>query len=127
MEPKLLLPEGRRPRIENPDALFLRESAKRGRRLIDRINSILEIAEPLLGVDRSQGQRGYIRRQEGGWLFITKDPEDTIYHALSSPLRGRDRYAWVVGADGIKRGYLTEEARAAAVQHVPPGTIKDIG
>ena len=94
-----------------PDALFLREGLKQGRRLIDRISSILAIAEPLLGADRSWGQRGYIRRQEGGWLFITRDPEDTIYHPLDSPLRGRDRYAWVVGPDGIKRGYLTEEAK----------------
>jgi hypothetical protein len=94
------------------DALMVAEARhKYGRRLIDRINSICEIAEPLLGVDRNAGQRAWIRRQYGGWLFITRDPEDTIYYPLSSPLRGRDRYAWVMGSDGIKRGYLTEDAR----------------
>jgi hypothetical protein len=99
------------PSSPTPDALFLPEGPyKRGRRLIDRIHSILEIAEPLLGVDREAGQRAWIRRQEGGWLFITRDPNDTIYHPLTSPLRGRDRYTWVMGPDGIKRGYLKDNA-----------------
>ena len=38
-----------------PDALFLPETLKRGRTLYERIDSILEIAEPLLGVDRAAG------------------------------------------------------------------------
>ena len=96
------------------DALFLPESAKRGRTQHARIASICDIAEPLLGVDRTQGQRAYIRRQPGGWLFITRDPADTIEHSLTSPLRGRPRYAWVDGADGIRRGYLIAEEVAIA-------------
>jgi hypothetical protein len=94
-----------------PDALFVRESAKRGRTLIERINSILDIAEPMLGVVRQEGERGYIRRQGDGWLFITKDPNDTIYWPLRTPLQGRPRYHWGDGADGIRRGYLMAEAR----------------
>ncbi len=90
----------------NPDALFVLENMKRGRTLIDRINSILDIAEPLLGVDRSKGERAYIRRQGNGWLFITRDPEDTIYYALRTPLQGRPRYVWVDDSDGIRLGYL---------------------
>src|SRR5262245_22651183 len=96
-----------------PDALFLRESVKRGRTQIERINSVLDIAEPILGGERAKGERGWIRRQPGGWLFITKDPRGTIYWPLDNPLRGKDRYVWVDGGDGMRRGWLTEEARDA--------------
>ncbi len=89
-----------------PDALFVPESMKRGRTLWERMNSILDIAEPMLGVDRSKGDRAYIRRQDDGWLFITKDPEDTIYYPLRTPLQRQPRYVWIDGPDGIRRGYL---------------------
>ncbi len=95
-----------------PDALFVPDRLKSGRTMKDRMNSVLDIAEPLLGVDRRSGGRAYIRKQPGGQLFITRDPEDTIYHVLTSPLRGRERYAWLAGLDGIRRGWLTEAARA---------------
>src|SRR5579885_1333645 len=94
-----------------PDALFVPERMKRGRTLYERMCSILDVAEPLLGVDRAAGQRAYIRRQGDGWLFVTRDPMDTIYFPLNTPLRGRPRYDWIDGADGIRRGYLVAEAR----------------
>jgi hypothetical protein len=78
---------------------------------LERIDSILAFTEPMLGVDRSQDERTYIRKQPGGWLFITRDPVDTIYFPLEHPLQGRDRYHWVDGSEGMRRGYLTEEAR----------------
>lgn len=93
-----------------PDALFVPEAVKRGRTLFERIESILAIAEPILGVDRARGDRAYIRRQGDGWLFVTRDPQDTIYFPLDSPLRGRPRYRWIDGMDGIRRGYLVTEA-----------------
>jgi hypothetical protein len=93
-----------------PDALFIPERMKRGRTLCERIDSILEVTEPMLGVDRARGDRAYIRRQGDGWLFVTRDPEDTIYFPLNTPLRGRPRYQWIDGADGIRRGYLVPEA-----------------
>lgn len=89
-----------------PDAIFMPENYKRGTRLIDRVNSVLDVAEPMLGVDRGKGERGYIRKQDGGWLFITKDPDDTIYHPFKSAMAGQPRYAWIDGDDGIRRGYL---------------------
>jgi hypothetical protein len=89
-----------------PDALFVPENMKRGRTLWERMNSILDVAEPMLGVDRTKGDRAYIRRQGDGWLFITKDPEDTIYYPLRTPLQRRPRYVWIDGPDGIRRGYL---------------------
>ncbi len=93
-----------------PDALFIPEKMKRGRSLYERMNSIFEIAESILGVDRARGERAYVRRQGDGWLFVTRDPHDTIYFPLVSPLRGRPRYHWLDGVDGIRRGHLVTEA-----------------
>jgi hypothetical protein len=99
------------PTCPIPDALFIPERMKRGRTWYERMDSILDIAEPLLGVDRARGDRAYIRRQGDGWLFVTRDSGDTIYFSLSTPLRGRSRYHWLDGADGIRRGHLVPEAR----------------
>jgi hypothetical protein len=96
-------------RAGRPDALMISEKRKSGRRQIDRINSILDIGEPLLRVDRSQGECAYVRRQGDGWLFVSKDPQDTMYYPLQSPLQGRPRYEWVDWEDGVRAGYLTVE------------------
>ncbi len=103
------------PTAPIPDALMVPEKLKRGRTLFERMCSILDFAEPMLGVDRSKGERAYIHRQPRGWLFLTKDQFDTIYHPLRTPLQGRPRYAWIDGQDGIRRGYLTEAARRAMI------------
>jgi hypothetical protein len=94
-----------------PDALLLPESMKRGDRFFTRMCSILDIAEPILAVDRSKGDKAYIRKQPGGVLFITRDPTDTILFPTDSPLSGRPRYQWISGANGINRGYLGQAAR----------------
>ncbi|OJW18808.1 MAG: hypothetical protein BGO49_17445 [Planctomycetales bacterium 71-10] len=91
------------------DALIVPESWKTGGTQLDRIDSILRLAEPLLGVDRSRGDRAYIRRQPGGRLFITKDPRDTISFPIGHPREGRPRYAWAASPDGSERGTLAEE------------------
>lgn len=95
------------------DALFIPESWKRGETQLDRIDSILQVAEPLLGVDRSRGQKAYIRRQPGGRLFITADPGDTLSFPVGHPLQGRARYGWTTHPDGTERGTLVAEARNA--------------
>jgi hypothetical protein len=100
--------------LGTPDALMVPEKMKQGRRQIERINSILDIGEPLLGIDRSLGERAYVRRQGDGWLFVTKDPQDTIYFPLRSPLQGRPRYDWIDCENGIRAGYLTTEATRGA-------------
>ena len=91
-----------------PDALFIPERMKKGRTLSERMNSILDIAEPLLGVQRLKQERAYIRRQGNGWLFITKNPEDTIDYPLGMPLQRRPRYQWIDDDNGIRRGYLKQ-------------------
>ncbi|WP_337176956.1 hypothetical protein [Paludisphaera sp.] len=95
------------------DALIVPESWKTGGTQLDRIDSILRVAEPILGVDRARGGRAYIRRQPGGRLFITNDPRDTISFPIGHPLEGRARYAWVSAPDGSERGTMVEEARHA--------------
>ncbi len=95
------------------DALIIPESWKSGDTQLDRIDSILRVAEPLLGVNRSRGGRAYIRRQPGGKLFITADPQDTLSFPAGHPLQGRSRYGWTRLPDGTERGILVAEARNA--------------
>jgi hypothetical protein len=103
------------PIVPAPDALLVPAKLKRGRTLFERMCSILDLAEPMLRVDRSKGERAYIREQPQGWLFITKDQFDTIYHPLRTPMQGRPRYTWLDGQDGIRRGYVTEAARRVMI------------
>jgi hypothetical protein len=95
------------------DAMIVPESWKTGGTQLDRIDSILRVAEPILGVDRTRGGRAYIRRQPGGRLFITTDPRDTISFPIGNPREGRPRYTWTPYPDGSERGSLVEEARHA--------------
>lgn len=95
------------------DALIVPESWKRGGTQLDRIDSILRMAEPLLGVDRPSGGRGYIRRQPNGRLFITADPADTLAFPVGHPQEGRSRYVWRSMPDGSEHGVLTPEVRDA--------------
>ena len=68
---------------------MLPEGRKQGTRMIDRVASIADIAEPLLEVDRARGERAYIRLQGNGKLFISKSIFDTINfpkdHAAGRP------------------------------------------
>lgn len=99
------------PTAPIPDALFVLESIKRGRTLYERVGSVLDIVEPLLGVDRSLGEHAYVRRQGNGWLFVTKDQSDTIYGPTGTPLRGQERYDWIDDQNSIRRGYLKQKFR----------------
>jgi len=95
------------------DALILPESLKNGATQLDRIDSILNAAEPLLGVDRSRGGRAYIRRQPGGRLFVTADPRDTLLFPIGHPREGQARYSWTPRPDGTERGRLVAGAEHA--------------
>jgi hypothetical protein len=106
-----------------PDALSIPGRYKRGRTLGERVDSILAIAEPLLGVDRAAGQRAYIRQQGCGpaiWMFVTRSPDDTLYGPTHSPFRGRPRYDWIDRPDGIRIGYLKDIFRHAEIEPFDP-------
>jgi len=88
--------------VDRPDALMLPESWIRGKRLPDRIGSILDIADPILGGP------GKIRRQPHGKLFITTKFEDTMNFPTDHPRSGQPRYRWERQGDGSEWGYLVE-------------------
>jgi hypothetical protein len=93
------------------DALLIPLRYRQGRTQFERIRSIDRVADPLLGVDRDRGECAGIRTVPvDGYLFVTKDGNDTLFFPMSSPLRGRPRYNWLDGADGIRRGHLVPEA-----------------
>ena len=92
-----------------PDALMLPEDRKRGTRMVDRVASIADIAEPVLDVDRTRGERAYIRLQGHGKLFISKSTFDTILFPKDHPRDGQPRYRWELQPDGAEFGYLISE------------------
>jgi hypothetical protein len=92
-----------------PDALMLPEDRKRGARMIERVASIADIAEPILEVDRAGGERAYIRLQGNGKLFISKSIVDTIFFPRDHAREGQPRYRWELQPDGSEFGYLVAE------------------
>jgi hypothetical protein len=92
-----------------PDALMLPENRKRGARMVDRVASIADIAEPVLAVDRVRGERAYIRLQGNGKLFVSKSVHDTILFPKDHPRGGQPRYHWALQPDGTEFGYLVTE------------------
>jgi hypothetical protein len=88
---------------------MLSEDRKRGARMVDRIASIADIAEPILDVDRARGDRAYIRLQGNGKLFISKSIFDTIFFPKDHPRDGQPRYLWELQPDGAEFGYLASE------------------
>jgi hypothetical protein len=95
----------------NPDALMLPQDRKQGARMVDRVASIADIAEPLLGIDRARGERAYIRLQPNGKLFITPSVLDTIFFPKDHERDGLSRYLWIIQPDGSELGYLVDSAR----------------
>ena len=73
-------------------------------RLADRVASIADIAEPLLG------GRAWIRKQPHDRLFISLWPEDTILFPTDHDRSGQPRYRWEKHPDGSEFGYLVEGA-----------------
>jgi hypothetical protein len=94
---------------KTPDALMIPEAKKTGARMSDRVASVADIAEPLLLVDRSSGERAYIRIQPGGRLFVSKDVHDTILFPKGHRRDGQPRYNWVSQENGMEFGYLLKE------------------
>jgi hypothetical protein len=96
--------------MTTPDALMLPADRKTGARMVDRVASIADIAEPLLNVDRASGERAYIRLQGNGKLFISKSIFDTLFFPKNHPRDGQPRYRWELQPDGMEFGYLVPEA-----------------
>ena len=99
--------------MNTPDALFLPETWKKGETQLDRIDSILAIAEPLLNVDRVAGGTGL--HPPPAWRAPVRDgrPQDTLQFPVGHPREGKPRYHWIEQPDGSEHGFLVEEARHA--------------
>jgi hypothetical protein len=102
-------------RSARPDAIRLPPTARLPVKtqgvstIFERVGAVADIAEPLLQVDKTKGERAYIRRMPtGDFLFITRDPNDTIKFPIGHPLGGRDRYTWEDHGDGVSLGYLVD-------------------
>lgn len=91
------------PETRTADAVVLPAGFRQGPRQVDRLNFILDFAEPLLG------SKGYVRRQPDETLFVTRDPRDTLYFPKGHPREGYPRYEWVDGDGGVKVGYLLKD------------------
>lgn len=91
-----------------PDALVLPYAVGDGPKLspipnLDKVNRICDVAEPILGVDRSKGEHAYIRNQrETRTYFITRSPHDSLQDA-----DGKPRYRWESVGD-YQYGYLDD-------------------
>jgi len=96
---------------KQPDALMLPQDRKRGARMVDRVASIADIAEPILGIDRARGERAYIRLQPNGKLFISPNVLDTILFPKDHERDGQPRYRLNLQPDGSEFGYLADSAR----------------
>jgi len=88
--------------MDRPDALLFPAAWTRGRRLPDRVASIADLAEPILGC------RAWIRKQPHDRLFISPAIGDTILFPSEHPRSGQPRYRWVQQPDGSEFGYLIE-------------------
>jgi hypothetical protein len=104
--------------MSRPDAVRLPDKFRFGKagelatrgRFMERVFAIADIAEPLLGCDRSQGERAYIRRMpRNAPLFITRSPDDTLYFPTGHPRAGQERYRWETMPDGVAIGYLIDD------------------
>jgi hypothetical protein len=93
---------------------MLPEGVKKGTRMVDRVASIADIAEPLLEVDRARGERAYIRLQGNGKLFISKSIYDTIKFPKDHARDGQPRYSWQTQPDGAEFGYLFADSDESA-------------
>lgn len=78
------------------------------------VNQVLGIAEPLLQVDKVNGERAYSRRCMN-FRFITRGEKDGAFFGDGHPLKGRPRYRWEPHGDkGVMVGFLVPEAKEAA-------------
>lgn len=100
-----------------PDAVLVPERLKSGGRSLLRVDSILLIAGPILGVVLGRGERAYFRRQLGitvDWpgehmvCFCVRSLEDMVNYSKADPKNRQGcRYRWEP-LDGLRIGYLKD-------------------
>lgn len=90
------------------DALILpTEKFRKGGSLRQRIHHYSDYAEPILG------KPVYIRNQ-GNFVFVTNDPNDSIFFPVGHSLEKSPRYDWVEQEDGSQQGFLKSDPDGVA-------------
>lgn len=79
----------------------------------DRKRLLVELAEEALGIDPESDELAHVREQHG-FHFASRDPDDTMLHPNGHVRAGQSRYRWTVGPDGIATGVLDVDADAHA-------------
>lgn len=120
--------------MSRPDGVLVPETLKCGHKSADRIAMILSLVEPILGVDRSKGEKGWIRHLEPPYpdgtpqfpanrngsparvIMITRDQDagrDTLLFHRTHSQAGDHRYTWgPITAQGVSVGTLVAQAVA---------------
>lgn len=98
--------------MSRPDALMVSDCFKRGADIFEKKKHFTELVDPLLQIDRTEGERWYAHQQPFQKSFVTRDHFDTILFPKNGPMAGKPRYRWESRPDGIEVGYLVEEAKA---------------
>lgn len=92
-----------------PDAVRIPDAWKGNGNALVQAHTLVDHAETILGVDRTRGERAWVRDAMGGQTrFCTKSPEDTMLYPLRHPQEGRERYNWVAQTDGSAHGFLID-------------------
>jgi hypothetical protein len=132
--------------MSRPDAVLMPGELKKGKRSSDRIQSVLDIAEPILQVDRSKGELGWLRylappyppgtpqfvdpsdptgRRQVILVMVTRDRDagrDTLLYHKTHDQAGEHRYSWSpITAQGVSIGTCTDPDAVAPV--APTATV----
>lgn len=90
--------------MSRPDAILVPKSREHGSDASARMESILDVAEPLL--ECGPHELAWCRDQTT-YFFCTRSPEDSELYPTWHPESGKPRYDWVPAPHGgIKLGHL---------------------
>jgi hypothetical protein len=96
---------------KTPDAVKIPHAWAYGESSVERNISIVNAVEPMLGVDRSIGEKAWCAAHGDGMVFCRKTDHETMFFPHGHKLEGHPRYNWVVQPDGTVFGYLVAAAQ----------------
>jgi hypothetical protein len=101
--------------VDFPDIVKYPVNWKVGDLVTDRVGAILDRCEPVLGVDRSKGERGWIHKTILGFEFVSKVNHDTYNYPSEHYKNGQCRFRMVTQEDGSEHGYLIDKPEVSSV------------
>jgi len=82
--------------------LTMRDQSDRGNRTRE---TAADTAERLLQIEPDSRELAWVRDQ-AGYYFATRDPEDSEFYPNRHERAGQPRYRWVDQGDGVRLGWL---------------------